>query len=294
MESFTEEFSGLAPKVRFLPEESEEGDLPAILAGTSILWRGVPGGRELTPFLRALEMLVSPAEAKASVPEAVAAKIAGVTLPADIKIYVSPQCPFCPGVVSAIVPLALLNPLLHLTVIDGALFQDLAAEDGVRSVPTVILDGVLRWGGAGNRDEIVDALLNRDPVGLGAKSLEVFLKDGNAEALAQLMIDRGQVFPAFADLVQHPHWPVRLGAMVVVEEIAEKSPDLLERVLDVLWDRLPGITGPARGDVLYLFGLGRPGSKHWIERLDGLIEKETGDAREVLMEALEKLGRGQG
>jgi glutaredoxin len=240
------------------------------------------------PFLRALEMHFSPDRATASMPEALRRQIESVSLPADLKIYVTPQCPFCPHVLSEIVPLALLNPLLHLDVIDGALFPELAEGDGVRSVPTVILDGAFRWTGAGHRDEIVNAVLNRDPARLGTKSLENFLKEGNAGALAQMMIDRRQVFPAFTDLLESPDWSVRLGAMVVVEEIAEKSPDLLAEMLDVLWNRLQDIKGPARGDVLYLFGFGQP-AKLWIDRLNGLLENEDEKGREAVMEALEKL-----
>jgi hypothetical protein len=289
LEAFLEAFASLAHKVRFSPEESSEGELPAILLGTSVRWQAIPEGGELMPFLKALEMHFSPGCAAASVPETLRSHIESVLLPADLKIYVTPQCPFCPHVLREIVPLALLNPVFHLAVIDGALFPELAAGDGVRSAPTVILDGTFRWTGAGHMDEIVNAILNRDPAHLGAKSLEDFIKEGNAGALAQMMIDRRQVFPAFIDLFENPDWSVRLGAMVVVEEIAEKSPELSEEMLDLLWNRLHVISGSARGDVIYLFGLGQPGSKLWIDRLKGILEDEDEEGREVVIEALEKL-----
>lgn len=238
-------------------------------------------------------MHFSPARPAASAPEQLRSRIERVSLPADLKIYVTPRCPFCPSVLSEIVPLALLNPVLHLTVIDGALFPELAAEDGVRSVPTAILDGAFRWTGAGHMDEIVDAILNRDPALLGAKSLEGFLKEGNAEALARMMMERGQVFPALMDLFESPDWSTRLGAMVVVEEIAEKSPELSEEILGQIWNRLHRISGPARGDVMYLFGLGQPRSKLWIDRLEGVLADEGEEVREVVMEALERLNSPQ-
>jgi hypothetical protein len=77
--------------------------------------------------------------------------------------------------------------------------------------------------------------------------------------------------------------------MVVVEEIAEKSPELSEGMLDLLWNRLHVISGPARGDVMYLFGLGQLGSKLWIDRLKGILENEDEEGREAVIEALEKL-----
>jgi hypothetical protein len=287
--AFLRTFTSLANKVHFSPLEGREGELPAILLGTSVRWQAMPEGRELMPFLKTIEMHSSPGYATVSVPEALRSQIESVSLPADLKIYVTPQCPFCPHVLSEIVPLSVLNPVLHLAVIDGALFPELAAGDGVRSVPSVILDGAFRWTGAGHMDEIVNAILNRDPARLGSKSLEDFIKEGNAGALARMMIDLRQVFPAFTDLFEGSEWSIRLGAMVVVEEIAEKSPELLEEMLDLLWSRLHGISGPARGDVMYLFGLGQPGSKLWIDRLKGILENEDEEGREVVMEALEKL-----
>jgi hypothetical protein len=243
----------------------------------------------LIPFLKVLEMQLSPSGITASMPEVLRRQIERVSLPADLKIYVTPQCPFCPHVLSEIVPLSLLNPMIHLAVIDGELFPELAAGDGIRSVPTVILDGAFRWTGAGHVDEIINAILNRDPALMGLKSLVGFLREGNAGTLAQMMIDRREVFPAFADLFESSDWSVRLGAMVIVEELAEKSPELSEEILDLLWKRLNGISGPARGDVMYLFGLGAPGSKLWIDRLKGILENEDEEVREIVMEALENL-----
>ncbi len=289
LKEFLDAFTKHAPKVRFIQEESNEGELTAILVGDSVRWHAIPEGGELMPFLKNLEMHVSSGPAAADIPEALRSRIASVSLPADIKVFVAPQCPFCPRVLNEILPFALLNPLLHLAVIDGVLFPELSESESIRSVPTVILDGEFRWTGAGHSNEIVDALLNRDPAGLSAKSLENFLKGGNAELLAQMMIDRRQVFPAFTDLLENSDWTIRLGAMVVVEEIAEKSPGLLEEVLELVWSRLHRIKGPARGDAVYLFGLGQSGSDLWIDRLKGLNENEDEEARESVIEALEKL-----
>jgi hypothetical protein len=40
---------------------------------------------------------------------------------------------------------------------------------------------------------------------------------------------------------------------------------------------------------MYLFGLGAPGSKLWIDRLKGILENEDEEVREIVMEALENL-----
>jgi len=289
LRTFLEAFTNLAHKVRFSSREELEGEMPAILTGTSIRWQAVPEGGELMPFLRAVEMYSSPDRVEASIPESLRNQIESVMLPADLKIYVSPECPFCPQVLTEIIPLACLNPMIHLTVTDGVLFPELVRNDGVRSVPTVILDGVFRWTGAGNRNEIVKAILNRDPTRLNARSIEDFIKDGNAEALARMMMDRGRIFPAFVDLLESQDWSTRLGAMVVMEEIAEKDPGLSEEMLEELWNRLHRVSGPARGDVMSLFGFGQSQAEFWIDRLQGILESEDEDVREAIIEALDKL-----
>lgn len=289
LERFLDALTGLANKVRFSREDSSD-ELPAIHLGSSVRWHAVPEGGELAPFLKSIEIYSSSDGTAAKVPEPLRSKVAGASLPADMRIYVAPQCPFCPHVLGEIIPIAFLNPLLHIAIIDGTLFPELAAEEGIRSVPTIILDGAFRWSGEGHTGEIVNTIVNRDPAQLSAKSLENFLKEGNAGELARMMIERRQVFPAIADILESPDWSIRLGAMVVVEKLAEENPELAEKLLDLLWERLQAISGPARGDVIYLFGLARPGSKIWIERLRGMLESEEEQEREAVREALEKLG----
>lgn len=298
LSAFLHDFAEIAQNVRISPQDGNDDELPAILLGNSVHWHAIPEGGELMPFLKTVEMQLFPMRARACLPEELRSQIESLSVPADLKIYVTPQCPFCPRVLSEIVPLAFINPLVRLSVIDGALFPDLAAGDGIRSVPTIILDGAFRWTGAGHIDEIVHSLLNRDPACLGAKTFIDFLKGGNAEALAQMMIDHKQVFPAFIELLEHSDWSVRLGAMVVVEEIAEKNPELTEEMLNLLWKRLDRISGPARGDIISLIGFANPGSKLWIERLKGVLADADADAgegeREAVLEALEKLCRHRG
>ncbi|MHC1725935.1 MAG: thioredoxin family protein [Syntrophobacteraceae bacterium] len=148
--AFLQDFTGIAKNVRILPQDGNEDELPAILPGNSVHWHAIPVGGELMPFLRTIEMQLFPMRANECLPEKLRFQIESLSVPTDLKIYVTPQCPFCPRVLSEIVPLAFINPLVHLSVIDGVLFADLAARDGIRSVPTIILDGAFRWTGAGH------------------------------------------------------------------------------------------------------------------------------------------------
>lgn len=289
LDAFLKDFAEIAPNVRISQLDGNDDEPPAIVLGQSVRWHAIPEGGELQPFLRTVEMQLFPARAYESLPEELRLKIESLSVPADLKIYVTSRCPFCPRVLGELVPVAFINPLVRLSVIDGALFPDLAAGDSVRSVPTIILDGTLRWTGAGHIDEVVNSIVNRDPACLSAETLIEFVKGGNAGMLARLMLDRRLVFPSFIDLFEHSDWSVRLGAMVVVEEAAEKDPELTEDILDLLWNRLEHISGPARGDIIYLFGFAKPGSKPWIERLEGISANGSEEERQAVVEALEKL-----
>lgn len=287
--AFLQDFAEIAPNVRISQLHGNDDEPPAIVLGQSVHWHAIPEGGELQPFLKTVEMQLFPSRATESLPENLRLKIESLSVPADLKVYVTSQCPFCPRVLCELVPVAFINPLVRLSVIDGALFPDLAAGDNVRSVPTIILDGTLRWTGAGHIDEVVSSIVNRDLASLSARTLIEFVKGGNAGMLARMMMDRRQVLPAFTELFEHSDWSVRLGAMVVVEETAEKDPELTEEILDLLWKRLEQISGPARGDIIYLFGLAEPGSKLWIERLEGISANGSEEERQAVVEALEKL-----
>jgi hypothetical protein len=97
-------------------------------------------------------------------------------------------------------------------------------------------------------------IVRRDPSQLGPDSLEQMLHEGRAEDLARMMLERGKVFPALLDLLVNRKWPVRLGAMVTFQHLAENRTDLASQVSLSLWDLFPRVDDPIKGDILYLFG----------------------------------------
>ena len=62
------------------------------------------------------------------------------------------------------------------------------------------------------------------------------------------------MFPSLIELLVHDQWPVRLGAMVTVEELAAVDADLAQALIDRVWDRFEAAGNPAKGDMLYLIG----------------------------------------
>ena len=92
----------------------------------------------------------------------------------EFEIYVSLSCHNCPDVVQAINLMALQNPRIKCTMIDGALFQAEVAERNVMAVPTVFLNGARFGQGRMTLEEIIaridTAVLERTADTLAAKA----------------------------------------------------------------------------------------------------------------------------
>lgn len=231
LKQFCNKLIELAPEISLKKDEPDSGPSPGIRIADNITYQAVPSDQELAPFLSALAGPGDPIDTTT------AETVSKLQAPALIDIFVAPQCPFCPNVVTKLLALAHTCPLIHVNIIDGTLFSELAGNAQIRSVPTVILDDEFRWTGAVQLGEIVDMMLNRDPARLGADTLVKMLQDGSAGRLGQMMIEYGQIFPAFLDLVGHPKWSIRLGAMVAFEYIAESDPQLTGHAVTMLLDR---------------------------------------------------------
>jgi hypothetical protein len=244
---------------------------------------GVPAGTEVEPFVEALAPTTPP-----RLSGELAERLKRMGVPAALDLYVIPECRHCPTAVRRLMPLAEAGGRVRLTVIDGALFPELAQAQGIRAAPTLLLDGQFRWTGSFDLEEVAALMLTRDPVSLGPASIELMLKEGAARRLAQLMAERNALFPAIVELLCREQWPVRLGAMVAMEELFALRPELAQQVIDPLWDRFEAVSDPVKGDILYVFG--EIGEATLIPRLTSLLQAEMSDAvRDAAAEALAKL-----
>jgi len=281
---FCDELADIVPKIRVEKEKDEETKPPVIRFG-NVGYQAIPTGKELEPFLSAL---VNGNNHIQNVPLSVQKKLYQIRIPALLKIYIMPHCPFCPVAVLQLLSLAASSESIKLTIIDGALFPEMAASDNIRSAPTVLLDDQFHWTGSIRVKEIVDMILHRDPCCLGASSLEAMFKEGGAVEVAKMMLDSGKIFPAFMELLVHKKWPVRLAAMVVFETVAEENQPLVGSTIPFLWDCFWTAEDSVKGDILYL--MGKSGDKGIIPKLETVLNGPYGiDVKEAAEDALEAL-----
>jgi len=282
---FCDRLTQLVPKIHVKKEDGDADEVPAIKIHNGLRYQAVPSGTEVAPFINALNMLDSNT---ARIDEATYARLTKVELPTSLMIYISPQCKFCPEAVRQLLPLLTLNSNIRLTVIDAMHFPELAEMENIQSVPTLILEDHFRWSGSFQINEIVDVMKNRDPSMLGPVSLEMMLKEGKAGALAAMMLEKVQIFPAFYEVLAHPKWPVRLGAMVVMEELVENNLDLAAQILKPLWKRFHKVDNRVKGDLLYLFGQLK--RTEIVPQLQAILKGDYDpEVQEAAQEALDKI-----
>lgn len=287
IKAFCQELSRIAPKIKAVAEEYDPEGRPLIRVGERLRYIGVPSGREFDPFLEALAMLAGDPPPLAVEP-GVLDRIKDVRPPAQIRVFVAPFCGFCPNIVRNLLALPFFTDTALLTIVDAAGFEELAAAEDVKSVPTVILDGQYRWTGAFPVQELAEAAVARDPAKLERSTLERMVVEGGAADLAAMMQERGTIFPGLYDLITSENFTVRLAAMVTMEELAERNAELARQAVAPLWERFDRVPDTIRGDILYVFG--EIGSEAALQHLKSVASGDyDAEVKEAAVEALEKL-----
>jgi NADH-dependent peroxiredoxin subunit F len=116
---------------------------------------GLPMGHEFTSLVLAL-LQVGGYPPK--VEEAVLRQIRELEGDFEFEIYISLTCHNCPDVVQALNLMAIQNPRIKATMIDGALFQDEIKEREIMAVPTVFLNGTRFGQGRMTLEEILSKI----------------------------------------------------------------------------------------------------------------------------------------
>jgi len=282
---FCDDLAQLVPKIKITHEDVSAQQPPQLLIGSGLRYQALPTGLEIGPFIEALTALDSK---PLQIAESTKIRLKKNSLPATLTVFMAPHCTYCPKVISQLIPLSMIEAGVQLFVIDGTLFPETAQRHRIQSVPTILLDEQFRWTGSVPIDEIIDAISTRNPALLGATSLESLLKEGQASHLAALMLDAQEIFPAFYDLLIHDKWPVRLGAMVVIEEIAAQAPKIASEIIEPLWGRFEQVSDQIKGDLLYLFGeIGDIRAIPWLEAVSA--GKFDAEVIEAAKEALDKI-----
>ncbi len=294
MSDFCDALSDFCSNIKLVKKIDDTIRISELRITDRIVYSAVPLQKELDPFLDALSIAGKKNGDELFLKAAgdLAGNLAGITVPVRCKLYMALQCPHCPKVVNTMLLIAGMSDQVFVHIIDGSLFPEEAAADSVMSAPCLILDDDFRWVGNVTPLEVTDYMVNRDPAKLSAASLKMILEEGKASWITARMMEKNQIFPGFIELVTHEVWSVRLGAMVVLEELAEEAPVLAATVSKPLMALFDSVALPIKGDILY--ALGETGDHHvkkqLMELMDGLADSELTEAAKEAVEAIGSRG----
>ncbi len=151
--------AGLSEQVSFDDSGSDARKPSFVIARdgetTGVRFAAIPLGHEFTSLVLALLWTGGhPPKAEQETLDA----IGSLQGEMDFEVYMSLSCHNCPDVVQALSLMAIRNPAVKVTVIDGGLFQAEVEARQVMAVPMVFLNGQEFGGGRMTLEEIVAKL----------------------------------------------------------------------------------------------------------------------------------------
>ena len=154
-----QEIAGLSDKVAYDESGSDSRKPSFVIAregeSTGVRFAAIPMGHEFTSLVLALLWTGGhPPKVEAETLETIAALDGDF----NFEVYMSLSCHNCPDVVQALSLMAIRNPRIKTTVIDGALFQAEVEARQVMAVPMVFLNGQVFGSGRMSVEEIVAKL----------------------------------------------------------------------------------------------------------------------------------------
>ncbi|MFM2434694.1 MAG: hypothetical protein RL063_673 [Pseudomonadota bacterium] len=154
------EIASISAKINLIERRDDEELKPSFTVGrvglpAQIRFAGIPMGHEFTSLVLAL-LQVGGHPLKLESEKI--AQIAALDGKFHFETYVSLSCHNCPEVVQALNLMAVINPNITHTMIDGSLFQEEVNTRKIMAVPTIFMNGLEFGAGRMGVDEILPKL----------------------------------------------------------------------------------------------------------------------------------------
>lgn len=158
VKEFIDDVANLSEKIKVEEKKLKHTpsfDLKGDFDHGEIVFAGLPLGHEFASFALALLQVggISP-----KVDDKTIQRIKSLDESMDFETVVSLSCHNCPDVVQALNIMAIINPKISHTMIDGGMFKDLAESREVLAVPAIFKDGNFFEGGKQSMDNLLDLL----------------------------------------------------------------------------------------------------------------------------------------
>ncbi len=122
---------------------------PAIVIGGkklyNVVYYGIPAGYE---FSSLLEDIIDASKGETRLQPNTKERLKEVKTPVEIKVFVTPTCPYCPQAVRTAHQFAMENSMIKGSMIEASEFMELAQKYDVMGVPKVVINDTLSFEGA--------------------------------------------------------------------------------------------------------------------------------------------------
>jgi alkyl hydroperoxide reductase subunit AhpF len=248
-----------------------------------IHYLALPEGLEAAPFV---DLLLELAREPAPSHEEWARSLAQLEQPAEVLVFVSAACPNCAQAVRAAHQLALASPRVTSTIVDAQRFEELAARFQVKSVPLTLIDGELGTTGAVSSQELAAKILGRGDAEHGMRVLVSLVEMGRISDSVKRVLE-GDGASELAAAWLRSAMSLRMGLLMVVEEVLEADGAALDGVVGELLSALDAEDAGLRGDTADL--LGQIGHASAVPVLEAHRSDPNPDVTEIVTEALEQI-----
>jgi glutaredoxin-like protein len=154
-----EELVALNPKLKLSVYNMQENKKEAAVLGIdktpsltmwgktnySIYYFGIPAGHE---FAALLEDIVDVSKGVTRLQPSTKAEAKSINKPINIKVFVTPTCPYCPRAVRTAHQLAMENKNIRAEMIEAMEFEELSTKYEVMAVPKIVINDTISFEGA--------------------------------------------------------------------------------------------------------------------------------------------------
>jgi len=289
MEALCQDVQKALPEIEVGVKEEQLLAYPAVKITNpeeeiNLYYLSLPEKREWLPFFNALKAIATDTFILGA--EEIK-KVKSLSTPVEVKVFITPECVFCPLVVDLANQLAIVNHLLHVFIIDGNLYPELAKRYEVTASPTVIINEDYFLVGTEAKEKLVQWIEKASQKVYDPSVLKSLLKQAQAERVVELCLKDEQYLYSLLALLQDKELFPRIGTMRVLEELAEKSPQLIEKATSKIIPMLDTNETRDKGDILFLLGL--IGSPEVISIIEEKMQGDTDEIKEIALEAIENI-----
>ncbi len=133
--------------------------VPAVIVAAPgrdrIRYYGAPLGNELPTFLDAVDMA---ATGETRLTEQSRAQLKTLAKPVHVQVFFTPNCVYCPQMISLANQAAIENPLVTSVAIDATEFPDLVHRYSVNGVPKTVINDSVELLGAAPEEDFITAI----------------------------------------------------------------------------------------------------------------------------------------